>query len=211
VTLSPALRGRRHVLPPFHLHITARITAPDHSGRIGARTLMGRQLTLPGSHRWDGGPDTGHDALRAYPEVEPNVISKRAREIGLSGELLVMSKLIRIGFTVLQPPDHLHHDLMMVWQNRLLRVQVKATTRPYKGAYRFNMSRGYRNNPLGTRPYERCDYDLAALVILPEECVFFTAERRERHCLPVSVIAQLWAHPSHSLFEALSELRQTPS
>ncbi|AUM73998.1 group I intron-associated PD-(D/E)XK endonuclease [Paracoccus jeotgali] len=172
---------------------------------------MGRQLTLPGSHLWDGGPDTGHDPLRAYPEVEPNVISKRAREIGLSGELLVMSKLIRIGFTVLQPPDHLHHDLMMVWQNRLLRVQVKATTRPYKGAYRFTMSKGYRNNPLGTRPYERCDYDLAALVILPEECVFFTAERRERHCLPVSVIAQLRAHPTHSLFEALSELRQTPS
>ncbi|WP_313137744.1 group I intron-associated PD-(D/E)XK endonuclease [Paracoccus jeotgali] len=173
---------------------------------------MSRQLILPGFHPWMSSPGTWENSLDPYPNVERDVLCERAREIGHAGELLVLSKLIRTGHTAVHLPDLHPFDLLLLRNDRNLRIQIKTTTRPHSsGAYRFTMAKGYRNNPMGTRPYAKSDYDLAALVILPEDCVLFTAERRDWHSVPVSMINQLRAFPSHSLLEALTDLGLAPS
>lgn len=147
--------------------------------------------------------------LDHYPHVDTDVLCARAKEIGLAGEQLVLSKLTRLGQTAFQVADHHPFDLLLLRSDHSLRVQIKTTTRPRDGVYRFAMTRGYRGNPMGVRPYGQGDYDIAALVVLPEDCVLFTAEKRPQHQIPVTSIPHLRAAPALSLMEALADLGLT--
>lgn len=173
---------------------------------------MGLQLSLPGlDQRPVPAPDpAGQPAsLSGYPDVAPHVLSLRAKALGQAGELLVLSKLTRLGETVFPAGDGMPYDVFMPRLESAVRIQVKTTTRPQGGSYRFEMRKGYRGNPLGTRPYGPDDYDIAALVILPLDVVVFTAEKRATHRIATWEIPALRA-PQASLHAAFAALGLSP-
>lgn len=145
-------------------------------------------------------------SLTDYPDVDRRVLCLRAKALGQAGELLVLSKLTRLGETVFQAGDGLPYDVLMPRLEMTVRVQVKTTTLPQNGSYRFEMRKGYRNNPQGTRPYGTDDYDIAALVILPLDLVIFTAEKLASHRIAAHRLEVLSATSRHSLSKAFDAL-----
>ena len=126
--------------------------------------------------------------------------------LGQAGELLVLSKLTRLGETVFHAGDGLPYDVLMPRRQMAVRLQVKTTTSPQNGFYRFEMRKGYRNNPQGMRPYRPDYYDIAALVILPLDLVVFTAEKRPAHRIAMRQIPALRGAPRQSLHAAFAAL-----
>lgn len=149
-------------------------------------------------------------SLTDYPDVDRRVLCLRAKALGQAGELLVLSKLTRLGETVFQAGDGLPYDVLMPRLEMTVRVQVKTTTLPQNGSYRFEMRKGYRNNPQGTRPYGTDDYDIAALVILPLDLVIFTAKKLTSHRIAAHRLEVLSATSRHSLSKAFDALGLSP-
>ena len=151
--------------------------------------------------------DTDSD-LATYPHVATSVLSRRAKQIGRAGELLVLSVLTRLGERCYAAGDDEAFDVLLLRCEAALRLQVKTTTYPTAGGYRFRMRRGYRGNPDGVRGYSPGDYDIAALVILTHDAVFFTARCASTHVIPCSLVPALRHAPGASLRNALGDLQR---
>jgi hypothetical protein len=157
-----------------------------------------------------GVPDLCLPALFDYPFVEGQVRSANAKAIGRAGEVLVDSTLIRLGFESFAPGEDQGYDRVIGLNDplactlRLLaRVQVKTTTCLSGDAYSFPMSCGYRGSPQGRRGYGEDAFDIAALVILRHNAIFFTAEKRPTHVIPRALVPMLRDKPQSTLLPAL--------
>ena len=146
------------------------------------------------------------DDLGAYPNVSPEALSRRARMIGLAGEALVDSLLLRHGLLPSPVPDGSSSDRLLPLARRTVRLQIKTRTRASARGYEFRMQKGYRGNPSGRRNYAPGDFDLAALVALPLNTVLFTAARGSQLLMPRAALARLAERPLASLDAALRDL-----
>ncbi|WP_323811304.1 hypothetical protein [Yoonia sp. 67-2] len=163
----------------------------------------------PTLHRLLDDSDLLHDALHdlgAYPNVASDAVCRRARLIGLAGEALVDSLLLRHGLHPSPLPDGASADRLIPLGQRTVRIQIKTRTHPGPRGYAFRMRKGYRGNPLGTRAYEVGDFDIAALVALPANVVFFTCAPGINLTVPLNAIPELAARPLASLDLALQAL-----
>lgn len=167
---------------------------------------MSLQLELPGlarSVRLPAAPRS--DALADFPAVSSGTLCRHAKTIGRAGELLVDSLLTRYGELVLSVPEDQPFDRLISRGDRPARLQVKTAARPCQEAFRFTMQKGYRGSPHGTQLYAPDDYDIAALVALSENVVYFTAEKRSSYRLDRKDLAALRADPLASYRQALAE------
>lgn len=146
------------------------------------------------------------ETLWPYPDCSTESLQHNAKPIGQAGELFVDSMLTRFGLTVLALPENQPSDRLVLVGDVALYLQVKTVTRPNGGRYGFQIARGYHRAPSGVRPYDPDAFDLLALVVLPENVVMFTAERRGHHGIPVRAIPSLRARPRDTLEEALRHL-----
>ena len=146
------------------------------------------------------------DALRDYPNIGGNTISRFAKQLGTAGELLFDSVLMRLGERVIPCSEHEPFDRVLWLPEALVRVQIKTRHVISDGQYVFTIRKGYQRGPNGTKPYERGDFDLLALVILPESVIKFTSEWRSTHRVAAEEIPGLRACPGASLRQALSDL-----
>ena len=95
----------------------------------------------------------------------------------------------------------------MIWlPDRFLRVQIKTRNVPSGPGYHFEIRKGYQRGPVGTKPYRPSDFDLLALVVLPESVIRFTAEWRPSHVVAVAEIPGLRQRPRASFDDALRDL-----
>lgn len=166
------------------------------------------RLSLPGSLAGLPLPP-----LFNYPDVDGADRSLHAKAIGRAGECLLDSLLVRLGFESLAVGENRGYDRVIGLDipdacvlTLLARVQVKAATTATNGYYRFSMSCGYRGSPQGRRANADDAFDIAALVILAHNAVYFSAEKRGVHEIPVSAVPQLIAHPQDSLLRALNNV-----
>lgn len=153
----------------------------------------------------DASPD-----IRDYPDVSTEALTAHAKWVGAAGEALVDSLLLRSGIYTAQLPETLPADRLVYHAGRPLRLQVKSTTHPRRGGYTFNVLRGYHRAPSGVRGYAESDFDLLALVVLPENVAKFTAEKALSHRILHREIAPLRAQPLRSLDHALAALGIAP-
>lgn len=174
---------------------------------------MRHQPCLPGL----AAPDPAEAALpRApdmmdYPELAGDVLCERAKELGLAGEFFVDSILTRLGVPFAHFGEHSAFDRVIWVCGRCLRVQIKSRHRMSGTGYHFEIRKGYQRGPIGTRPYDRGDFDLLALVGLPHDVVRFTCEWRQQHRIAAAEIPGLRARPGLSLATALAELGLDPA
>ena len=92
-------------------------------------------------------------------------------QIGKAGEYLVCADLIMKGFIAFPSEQGLPYDVIMDNRKRLLRIQVKSTTKPRiipqrakkSQAYIFNVKRHGKNN---SQRYNDSEVDVFALVCL---------------------------------------------
>jgi hypothetical protein len=147
------------------------------------------------------------NGLCQFPAIDSAIASRHARALGLAGERLVESILLRHGLFPAPMPDGSPSDLLIPLANMSLRVQVKTTTRCGPRGYTFRMTKGYRFSPAGCRPYEEGDFDIAAVVALPINTVMFTASQMTTLLMPFERIPLYQAQPLASLETALAELR----
>lgn len=106
-----------------------------------------------------------------------------SREIltGEAGACLAASRLLGWGYPTQSAMAGSPYDLGIdLFDGRHVRVQVKTTSAPASGAYRWAMKRGFYRSAGGTFSYRQGDFDIAALVALPINCVFFQAAPLER-------------------------------
>jgi hypothetical protein len=141
--------------------------------------------------------------LKSYPDVTPEALSRHARAIGAAGEALVDSLLLRHGLVPAVVQDGLPTDRLLQLPSAVARLQIKTRTRPGPTGYLFRMARGYRGNPGGRRPYDDADYDIAALVMLPLNLVYFTSRKGPQHLVTFAEIRRLHKAPLASLDTAL--------
>ena len=152
--------------------------------------------------------DAGHD-LEHYPDVRSELIMSHAKTIGLSGELFVDSLLIRHGLTVLPVPESMPFDRLICIDDRHVKIQIKTTTRSRNGYYLFNLQKGHYRSRRGVQRYASDDYDVAALVILPENVAFFSSDYRSGHRIAVREVAFLRANPLASFRRAIDTVLAT--
>jgi len=151
------------------------------------------------------------EGLCQFPQIEGRVASRHARALGLAGERLVESILLRHGLFPAAMPDGSSSDLIFPLASMSVRLQIKTTTRRGPHGYTFNMTKGYRFSPNGCRRYAEGDYDIAAVVALPINTVMFTACQNATLLMPYKRIPFFQAHPLASLETALTELRNRSS
>ncbi len=156
-----------------------------------------------GPHHDAIGIDGAYHDLEHYPSVNPQIIMSHAKTIGLSGELFVDSLLIRHGLTVLPVPESMPFDRLICIDDRHVKIQIKTTTRSRHGYYSFTLQKGHYRSKRGVQRYASDDYDVAALVILPENVVFFSADYRSSHRIAVREVAFLRANPLVSFRRAI--------
>jgi hypothetical protein len=149
---------------------------------------------------------TARAALARYPDVDPDDLCTHAKVLGLAGEHLVDCVLAMLGERAIPTPEHEQFDRIVWLDQRLLRVQIKTRNVPSAGGYVFNVRRGYQRGPFGTRPYDPQDFDMLALVALPEFVVKFTADWRPSHVVTLAEIPRLRRQPRASLDTALHDL-----
>lgn len=150
--------------------------------------------------------DRGGSSLLDYPYLHADTICAHAKELGLAAELLVDSTLARLGISYASFGEHSAYDRVIWTADRCLRLQIKARHRATERAYVFDIKKGYQRGPTGTKPYEPGEFDILALVALPEKAVRFTAEWRSSHRITLCEIPRLRARPAESLMEALEHL-----
>jgi hypothetical protein len=146
------------------------------------------------------------NALEAYPDVSARTICRHAKRIGRAGEFLVDSILTRYGDLILSAPEDQPFDRVIRRGGQLVTLQIKTSARAVDGFFKFSMKKGYAGSPKGIRSYGANDYDIAALVALPENVVLFSADRRESHRISLDQISGLRAHPRASYLRALEEI-----
>ena len=151
--------------------------------------------------------------LFSYPQVSGPMRSRHAKSLGRAGESLFDSLMFRLGLESFAPGENLGFDRVMAVDSpvhgltNLARVQIKTVTEAEGGFYRFTMSCGYRKSPQGRRAYQGGAFDIAALVILPRNAIFFTAEKRPQHQIHLTEVARLQDDPQESLLRALRQVR----
>lgn len=146
-------------------------------------------------------------ALSTYPDMPTSDLCRYAKHLGNSAELLVDSVFMRLGERAFPVPEHERHDRLLVLpDDTLVRVQVKARHTLTGGDYVFNLKQRSERGATGRGPYEVQDFALLALVVLPEAAVRFTADWHSRHVIHLSEIPALRRNPRASLDEALARL-----
>jgi hypothetical protein len=149
-------------------------------------------------------------ALLRYPDVTAEVLCARAKELGQAAELQLDSTTARLGVKSASFGEHSPFDRVLWIGTFCFRLQIKGRNRSdERGDYRFDIRKGYQRGPTGTKAYEPGDFDLLALVALPENVVKFTARWSEHHVIRRSEIAGLRARPGDSLIAALRDLGVT--
>lgn len=170
------------------------------------------QLMLPGfaplpePRRHAASAGEARETLAAYPDLPAADLCRHAKRLGKAAELLVDSLLMRLGERVLPVDEHEPFDRILWLPGRPLRLQVKARHRCSGHAWLFNVTRGYGRSPEGVRPYGDDDFDILALVVLPEGVVKFVLPGAAHHRIHRREIAGLRARPRDSLDAALSAL-----
>ncbi len=155
------------------------------------------------------GPFAAQMALASFPDVPGEVRSSFAKQIGRAGEELVGSLLTRFGFENFATFEDKPYDRLVRYTpdggqtTKEAGLQVKTATVPRNQQYSFSMQCGYRGSPQGRRPYDDGDYDIAALVVLPMNAVYFTAEKAQSHQIHLSEVLYHMRAPQRSLFAAL--------
>ncbi|MGY6412030.1 MAG: hypothetical protein ACXIUV_13540 [Alkalilacustris sp.] len=144
--------------------------------------------------------------MAAYPDLPAADLCRHAKRLGTAAELLVDSVLMRLGERVLPVDEHEPFDRILWLPGRPLRLQVKARHRCSGHAWLFNVTRGYGRSPEGVRPYGEDDFDILALVVLPEGVVKFVLPGAAHPRIHRREIAGLRARPRDSLDAALSAL-----
>ena len=145
-------------------------------------------------------------SLLHYPDVSAKALCENAKTLGHAAELLVDSVFARLGLIAASFAEHSRFDRMIWIGTTCLRVQIKGRHRMTDGAYHFDIKRGYQRGPNGTRDYDRGDFDLLALVGLPDDVVKFTALWSKSHVIRGHEIPGLRNAPGSSLRQALSDL-----
>jgi len=146
------------------------------------------------------------DTLLHYPDISAELTCARAKELGQSAELLTDSLLARLGIPCANFAEHSPFDRMIWIGSACLRLQIKSRHKTGEGGYRFDIKKGYQRGPHGTRPYSRDEFDLLALVALPENVVKFTSVWSTSHVIRPDEIPGLRARPGRSLVLALEAL-----
>ncbi|MCH8476301.1 MAG: hypothetical protein LAT55_13855 [Opitutales bacterium] len=146
------------------------------------------------------------DDLLHYPDVGSHLLCEHAKTLGHASELLTDSIFARLGIPAASFPEHSQFDRLIWIGSTCLRVQIKGRHRMTGGGYHFDIKRGYQRGPTGTRAYARDDFDILALVALPDNVVKFTAEWSKTHVIAAHEIARLRTSPGASLHLALSDL-----
>ena len=106
--------------------------------------------------------------LWTFPDITTRDRQQHARALGLAGEALCDSLLLRYGLLSLVPPDHLPYDRLIMTGGAQARLQIKTSAVPTGGLWCFTMKKGYQGSVVGTRPYAPGDFDIGALVCLSE-------------------------------------------
>jgi len=169
---------------------------------------MPHQFLLPGFQPPPPPPEC-RDAradLRDYPDIPGRVMCQYAKQLGAAGELLFDSLMMRLGERALPCAEHEPFDRVLWLPDGLVRVQIKTRHTATGDSYVFDIKKGYQRGPTGTKPYDPSEFDLLALVILPEGVIHFTAEWRQTHRIRLSEIPRLRARPGGSLAAALDRL-----
>ena len=172
------------------------------------------QLTLPGFAlastplpRHGTGPATeARAALADYPDIPAAELCRHAKRLGKAAELLVDSLLVRLGERAFPADEHEPFDRILWLPGRPLRVQIKSRHRRLGALWPFEVRKGYQRAPEGTRPYGADEFDLLALVVLPEAVVKFVPAGGVRHSIHQREIPGLRARPRASLDAALRAL-----
>lgn len=171
------------------------------------------QLMLPGfapvaAVRRIAAPMSGvREVLAAYPDIPASELCRHAKRLGKSAELLVDSLLMRLGERSYPAEEHEAFDrLLWLPGGPPLRVQIKARHRRTGDLWVFSVTKGYGRSPEGVRPYGDDEFDLLALVVLPEGVVKFAARGAAHHRIHQREIAALRASPRGSLDAALGAL-----
>ena len=146
--------------------------------------------------------------LSTYPHAEPQALSRNGRAIGNAGEHVVDSLAARHGLVLAVVDDGLSFDRVLQLPGTMIRLQIKTRTKPLANGYLFAMSKGYRGAPAGVRPYAPNDFDLAALVVLPLNFVFFSAAKTPRIMVTFEQIRRLRTDPLASLDSAVQTILQ---
>lgn len=147
-------------------------------------------------------------ALARYPDMTTEDLCRYAKFLGASAELLVDSLFMRLGERVFPMPEHERFDrALMLPDGTAVRVQVKTRhSVSVGGDYVFNLRQRSERGATGRGPYDSCDFDILAMVVLSEGAVRFTADWQLRQVIYRSEIAELRRHPRASLDEALARL-----
>jgi hypothetical protein len=154
----------------------------------------------------DARGETAQCELASYPDVSAAALCRHARAIGLAGERLVDSILLRHGVTVAELPEGVSADRLLLLGELSLKLQIKTRTTPAAAGYLFRMKKGYRRTGAGCRGYAADDYDIAALVALPINTVMFSAARSGTLLMPTAAIPRLARDPLASLEAAIDAL-----
>lgn len=149
----------------------------------------------PGSHR-----------LWSFPDLPGIECSRHAKILGLAGECLADSMLMRYGLSVMRLPEFSGVDRLILHPDRILRLQIKTTSTRRNGAWVFQIHHGNGRSPKGLRPYDPGAFDLMALVVLPENAVVFTAEARRSIRISDRELTALQRDPRGSLETAFRSL-----
>lgn len=145
--------------------------------------------------------------LAPYPNVAGSVLCRHARLLGQAGEAFVDSLFMRAGITPLRMPEGLPSDRLFLLPRMALTAQIKIQTRPRGEVYVFNLRRGYRNSPAGCRGYDRGDFDLAILVVLPLLAIQVVHAPGPSVRIPLAEIADLQRDPLASFWRAVQACR----
>lgn len=149
--------------------------------------------------------------LWGFPYISPRDRQQHARALGLAGEALCDSLLLRFGLLSLVPPDHLPYDRLIMTGGAQARLQVKTCAVPSGGLWCFTMRKGYQGSVVGTRPYALGDFDIGALVCLAANAVIFTTATGPWFRLTDHDVARAAADPRASLEEALTRIGISPT
>ena len=169
---------------------------------------MPHQFRLPGFLPPAPAPECreAREALRDYPDVPGHVMCRYSKQLGTAGELLFDSLMMRLGERSVRCEEHEPFDRILWLPEGFVRVQIKTRHSATGDSYVFDIKKGYQRGPNGTRPYERSEFDILALAILPENVIWFTHEWRGSHRIRLAEIPRLRARPADSLVQALGEL-----
>ena len=143
-----------------------------------------------------------------YPDIPGTIRATHAKRIGAAGERLTDSLLIRWGFHPLEAPESEPYDRLLFVGDDPIKVQVKTVTHPRGGFFTFTLEQGYRRSPGGRHKYRHGAYDIAALVVLPENVIYFSADPRRVQRVATTEIAYLRRKPQASFLDAIAAYRE---